>query len=82
MPVDAVDASVLCMAEPQVVNSCEQRMLRLYSPELCEIPPRQDSIQPADERNTSSVKLTNTFIGQLASHWELDLPTESQGGGA
>ena len=43
---------------------------------------RQAGFHSRDERNTSSVKLTNTFIGQLASHWELDLPTQSQGGGA
>ena len=43
---------------------------------------QQAGFHSSDERNTSSVKLTNTFIGGLASHWELDLPSQSQGGGA
>ena len=65
------------LAAPQVVSGCcgfiRRNCVKFQS---------QARVHSRDERNTSSVKLTNTFIGQLASHWELDLPTQSQGGGA
>ena len=53
-----------------------------FIPQNCVKFQQQAGFHSSDERNTSSVKLTNTFIGQLASHWELDLPSQSQGGGA